>query len=60
MTHAIAMGSFATIYITSFKKFYSSIQNLMGGIHRQHGDCIGLLSFFFTKENRLIISFSSK
>jgi hypothetical protein len=45
MKYAVEMGSGAMIYIPSFIKFGSSIQKLIGGRHRQHGDLISLLSF---------------
>jgi hypothetical protein len=55
MKYAVEMGSGAVIYIPSFIKICSGIQKLMGeGIHRQHGDCISLLSSFQTKESTLI------
>jgi hypothetical protein len=47
MNNAAEIGSGAMIYITSFIKFRSGIQKLMGGggihRHRQHGDLIPLL-----------------
>jgi hypothetical protein len=36
------MGSGAMIYIPNLKKIGSGIKKLIGGIHRQHGDCISL------------------
>jgi hypothetical protein len=59
MNHAIQMGSGAMIYIC-FVKIDSAVQKLIGGIriqtHRQQGDFISLLSFFFfqNKESRVI------
>jgi hypothetical protein len=53
MKYAVDMGSGAMIYISSFKKIGSGIQKLMGGIHRQHGDLISLLSFFQNNESGL-------
>jgi hypothetical protein len=52
MKYAVGMGSGAMIYIPSFIKIGSGIQKLIGGdtqTHRQHGDRISLLSFFFLK-----------
>jgi hypothetical protein len=43
MKFAVEMGSDAIIYIPSFIKIVSGIQKLIGGDHRQHGDCISLL-----------------
>jgi hypothetical protein len=46
MKYAVEMGSGAMIYIPSFIKIGSGIQNLIGGdsqTHKQHGDCISLL-----------------
>jgi hypothetical protein len=39
MKYAVEMGSGAMVYISSFIKIGSGIQNLMGGIHR-HTDCM--------------------
>jgi hypothetical protein len=53
MKYAIEMGSGAIIYIPSFIKISSAIQNFMGRntrTHRQHGDRISLLLFFFQNE----------
>jgi hypothetical protein len=47
MKYAAEMGSGANIG--------SSIQKLIRGIHRQHGNRISLLSFFQNKESMLII-----
>jgi hypothetical protein len=48
------MGSGVMIYIPSFTKIGSAIQKLRGRIHRQHGDRISLLLFFFqNKESRI-------
>jgi hypothetical protein len=47
MKYAVEMGSGAMIYIPSFIKIGLGIQKLMGGgIHRQHGGRMSLLSFF--------------
>jgi hypothetical protein len=49
MKYSVEMGSGAMIYIPSFIKIGSSIQNLIRGrgVHRQqHGDLISLLLFF--------------
>jgi hypothetical protein len=46
MKYAVEMGSSAMIYRPSFIKTGSGIQKVIGGIHRQHGDLINLLSFF--------------
>jgi hypothetical protein len=49
MKYAAEMCPGAMIYIQSFIRIVSAIQNLMGGgIHRQHGDRIRL-GFFFSK-----------
>jgi hypothetical protein len=40
------MGSGAVIYIPSFIKIGSGIQELIGGRHRQQGDLISLVYFF--------------
>jgi hypothetical protein len=53
MIYAVEMGSCATMYIPSFIKIDSGIQTLIGGIHRQQGDLISLILFFFNKESRL-------
>jgi hypothetical protein len=45
MNHAVETVSGAIIYISSAIKIGSVIQKLMGGGHRQHGDCISLLLF---------------
>jgi hypothetical protein len=45
MTYALKMGSCVMIYLPSFIQIGSGIQNLLRGIHRQHGDLISLLSF---------------
>jgi hypothetical protein len=60
MKYAVDMGSGAMIYVPSFIKIGSGIQQLIGGedsqthTHIQHGDHISLLSFFQHKECRLI------
>jgi hypothetical protein len=53
MKYAVEMGSGAMIYIPSFIRIGSGTQKLIGGIHRQHGDRISLLSFFQNKASRL-------
>jgi hypothetical protein len=53
MKYAVEMVSDAMIHIPNFIKIGSDIQKLIGGIHRQHGDRISLLSFVQSKENRL-------
>jgi hypothetical protein len=40
MKYAVEMGSGALIYIPSFIHIGSGIQELIRGIHRQHGDLI--------------------
>jgi hypothetical protein len=51
MKCAVEMGSGAMIYTQTFIKTGSGIQMFLGGgIHRQHGDLIGLLSFFKNME----------
>jgi hypothetical protein len=59
MKQAVEVGSGVIIYIPCFIKIGSAIQMLMGGgIHRQHGDGISLLSFFFrNNESRLKMRF---
>jgi hypothetical protein len=54
MKYGVKMGTGAMTSISSFIKIGSGIPRLIGGIprHRQHGDRISLLSFFF-KINRL-------
>jgi hypothetical protein len=49
MKYAVEMGSGAVIYVPTFIKIGSSIQKLIGGIHRQHGDRISLFYFFENK-----------
>jgi hypothetical protein len=45
--YAVELGSSAMINIPSLIKTGSTIQKFMGGgIHREHGDCTRLLSFF--------------
>jgi hypothetical protein len=57
MKYAFGVSSGAVIYIPCFIKIGSTIQKLIGGIHRhtyrEHGDRISLLSFFQNKESRL-------
>jgi hypothetical protein len=55
MKYAVDMGSGAMIYTPSYIQIGSGIQKLIGGIHRQHGDRISLISFFPNKKNRLKI-----
>jgi hypothetical protein len=43
MKYAVEIGSGAMTYILSFINIGSGIQNVIGKIHRQHGDRIGLL-----------------
>jgi hypothetical protein len=43
MKYAVEMGSAAIIYIPSFIKTGSGIENLTGEIHKQRGDHINLL-----------------
>jgi hypothetical protein len=51
MKYAAAVGSNAIIliYMLSFINIGSGIQKLIRGTHRQHGDIISLLLFFFFK-----------
>jgi hypothetical protein len=56
-THRLMGGIYvlhhcAVMYIPSFLKIGSGIQELIGGIHRQHEDRISLHSFFQNKESR--------
>jgi hypothetical protein len=57
MKYAVEMGSGAMIYIPSFIRTGSGIQNLLRGIHiqthRQQGDLKSLSLFFQNKESRL-------
>jgi hypothetical protein len=56
MKYAVEMGSYAMIYIPSFIKINSGIQQLIGGdlqTHRQHGDSMSILLFLQNKESRL-------
>jgi hypothetical protein len=46
MKFVVEMCSGAVIYIPSFIKIGSCIQKLVGGIYRQNGDRISLLSLF--------------
>jgi hypothetical protein len=47
MKYSVEIGSGAIIYIPSFIKIGSGIQHVRaGGIYRQHGDGMSLLSFF--------------
>jgi hypothetical protein len=59
MKYAVEMGSGAMIYIPSFIKIGSGTQQLIGGIHRQHGDIISLFLFFQNKESSLKYTKSS-
>jgi hypothetical protein len=43
MQYAVEMGSGAMIYTPSLIKIGSGVLKLVRGIHRQHGDHIGLL-----------------
>jgi hypothetical protein len=56
MKYAIKMGSSAIMYIPSFIKIGSAIQNLIGDgdkwTHRQHGDRISLFFFFKIRKAR--------
>jgi hypothetical protein len=48
MKQAVETGPGAMTFVPSFIKIVSGIQKLMaGGIHRQHGDLINLLLFFW-------------
>jgi hypothetical protein len=53
MKYAADMGSDVMTHIPSFIKIGSSIQRLMKGIHRQHGDVINLILFIRNNERRL-------
>jgi hypothetical protein len=56
MKCAVVMGSGTTIYIPSFIKIGSGIQNLLGGdtqTHRKQGDLISLLLFFLFKISKV-------
>jgi hypothetical protein len=58
MKYAGEMGQGALIYIPGLIKTGSAIQKLIGRdtqTHRQHGDCVSLVSFFKYKESRLRI-----
>jgi heme/copper-type cytochrome/quinol oxidase subunit 1 len=46
MKYAVEIGSRAMIYIPSFIKISSAIQELMGGIHR-HTDSMMIACFYF-------------
>jgi hypothetical protein len=50
MKYAVEMGSDVIVDILSFIKIGPANQKLMGGIHRQHGDSISLLSLFEIKK----------
>jgi hypothetical protein len=54
--YTVERGSGAMIYIPSFIKTSSGIPNLMGGggIDRQRGDRISLLSFFLNEESKKV------
>jgi hypothetical protein len=58
MKYASEVGSDVMIYIPSFIKTGSGIQNLIRGIqtHSQHDDRISLFLFFRNQESRLKIS----
>jgi hypothetical protein len=47
MKYAVEMGPGVVIYIPIFIKIDTGIN---GGTHREHGDCISILSFFKNKE----------
>jgi hypothetical protein len=53
MEYAVEMGSGAMIYIPSFIKIGQRIQKLVGGINRENGDHISLISFLQNRESRL-------
>jgi hypothetical protein len=50
MKYVTEIGSGSVIYIPSFIKSGSGIQNLIGEIYRQHEDSISLLLFFKRKK----------
>jgi hypothetical protein len=50
MKYAVEMGSSAMIYISSFIKICSGIQNLT---QREHGDLISLVLLFQNKESKV-------
>jgi hypothetical protein len=52
MKYAVEMGSDSVIYIPSFIKIGSGIQNLFGGYtDGQQGDLLSLLLFFQNEES---------
>jgi hypothetical protein len=56
MKYTTEMGSGTMIYLPGFIKIVLGIQKLIGWdsqTHRQHGDCISLLSYFHNSESRL-------
>jgi hypothetical protein len=53
MKYAVEMGSGAMVYIPSFIKIGSGIQEFIGGKHRQRGDRISLRFFFQNVESGL-------
>jgi hypothetical protein len=53
MKYTVEVGSGVTIYMPSFIKTGPDIEELKGGLHRQHGDGISLLLFFQNKESKL-------
>jgi hypothetical protein len=53
MKYAIEMSSVAMIPVSDFINIGSGIQKLIGWIHRQHSDCVSLLSCFQIKESGL-------
>jgi hypothetical protein len=57
MKYAVEMGSGVMMYIPSIINKCSLIQNLIGGIHRQHCDGINVLLFFQNKESRVDVGF---
>jgi hypothetical protein len=59
MKYTFEMGAGAMIYISSFIKIGSGIENLIWEAtqtHRQHGDLTSLLVFFFNEVSRLTAS----
>jgi hypothetical protein len=57
MKYALEMGSGTKIYIPSFIKINSGIQELMAGIHRDtdiHGDLISLFLFLNKQRSKKI------
>jgi hypothetical protein len=55
MKYSVEIDPGAVICIPSFIKIGSAVQKLIVGVtqtHRQHGDCVSLLSDFEYKESR--------